>query len=195
MGTQRAIDEVDIRRRIEAGVAAVRGGSSHGPRGCDGALRSGYRVVRHRIAASVRRSRGEAESLGGSLRDVPAPARIRGSRLTIAVGDDVAFGHSVNRISGVLKNGTRPISGFGGRRASARSRATGSSSTIRFRCRWIRRPAQRCWISGRDNWSGGTEANSDRGLADQDRRTPASDDARSISGIPTHRRLDRRVLT
>jgi hypothetical protein len=107
MGTQRAIDEVDIRRRIEAGVAAVRGGSSHGPRGCDGALRSGYRVVRHRIAASVRRSRGEAESLGGSLRDVPAPARIRGSRLTIAVGDDVAFGHSVNRISGVLKNGDK----------------------------------------------------------------------------------------
>lgn len=27
--------------------------------------------------------------------------------LTITVGDDVAFGHSLNRISGTMKNGTR----------------------------------------------------------------------------------------
>jgi ketosteroid isomerase-like protein len=27
--------------------------------------------------------------------------------LTLAVGDDMAFGHSLNRVSGTLKNGTR----------------------------------------------------------------------------------------
>lgn len=192
MGTQRAIDEVDIRRRIEAGVAAVRAMDLEG-------VMALYApdIVSFDIGSPLRSVGAEAKRRAWveafAMYQRPLGYEVRD--LTIAVGDDVAFGHSVNRISGVLKNGTRPISGFGGRRASARSRATGSSSTIRFRCRWIRRPPQRCWISGRDNWSGGTEANSDRGLADQDRRTPASDDARSISGIPTHRRLDRRVLT
>jgi ketosteroid isomerase-like protein len=60
--------------------------------------------------------------------------------LTLTLGDDVAFEHSLNRVSGTSKNG---ISGFVGRRAFGRSTATGSSRTTRFQCLSIRRAAER----------------------------------------------------
>ena len=103
MDTQRAIDEVDIRQRIEAGVAAVRAKDLEG-------VMALYApdVVSFDIGspASVCRSRGEAEGLRGrAMYQRPLGYEVRD--LTITVGDDVAFGHSVNRISGVLKNGDK----------------------------------------------------------------------------------------
>ena len=75
----------------------------------------------------------------------PLGYEIRG--LTITVGDDVAFGHSLNRISGTLQNGTTAITGFGGRPASGRSTATGSSCMTRSRCLSMCKAAGHCGTS------------------------------------------------
>ena len=103
MGT-RAVDEADIRQRIEAGVAAVRAKDLEGVV----ALYASYVVsfdvgspLRSAGAGAKRRAWVEVfamyqRTLGYEVRD-----------LTITVGDDVAFAYSVNRISGLLKNGDK----------------------------------------------------------------------------------------
>jgi hypothetical protein len=56
--------------------------------------------------------------------------------LSVAVGDDVAFGHCFGRLHGTLMNGRRPrASGSGSRSASGSSTALGRSCTTRLRCR------------------------------------------------------------
>jgi ketosteroid isomerase-like protein len=102
VGTQRTIDEIDIRRRIEAGVAAVRAMDLEGVMALYAPDTVSFDIgspLRSGGAEAKRRAWVEAfamyqRPLGYEVRD-----------LTIAVGDDLAFGHSVNRISAVLKNG------------------------------------------------------------------------------------------
>jgi len=102
--TQRAIDEVDIRQRIEAGVAAVRAKDLEG-------VMALYApdVVSFDIGSPLRSAGAEAKRRAWvevfAMYERPLGYEVRD--LTITVGDDVAFGHSVNRISGVLKNGDK----------------------------------------------------------------------------------------
>jgi ketosteroid isomerase-like protein len=104
MATQRAIDEADIRRRIDALVTALRAMDLEG-------VMAFYApdIVSFDIAPPLRHVGAEAKRtqwvaafaafqppLGYEIRD-----------LTVTVGDDVAFGHSLNRISGTLRNGNQ----------------------------------------------------------------------------------------
>jgi ketosteroid isomerase-like protein len=104
MASQRTIDEADIRQRIEAGVAAVRAQNLEG-------VMALYApdVVSFDVGPPLRSTGAEAKRR--SWREVFAmyqrPLGYEVRDLDITVGDDVAFGHSVNRISGVLKNGDK----------------------------------------------------------------------------------------
>ena len=107
MATQHAIDEADIRERIDKVVEAIRAMDLEG-------LKSMYapNIVSFDVNPPLQHVGAEAKwknwveaftvfqrPLGYEIRD-----------LTITVGDDVAFGYSLNRLSGTLKNGNR--SGF-----------------------------------------------------------------------------------
>jgi ketosteroid isomerase-like protein len=104
MATQRAIDEADIRRRIDKLVEAIRAMDLEG-------VKPIYapNIVSFDIVPPLQHVGAEAQwhnwedvfiayqrPLGYEVRD-----------LTLTVGDDVAFGHSLNRISGTLQNGHR----------------------------------------------------------------------------------------
>ena len=104
MDTDRAIDEADIRQRIEAGVAAVRAEDLEG-------VMALYApdVVSFDIGSPLRSAGAEAKRRAWlevfAIYQRPLGYQVRD--LSITVGDDVAFGHSVNRISAVLKNGDK----------------------------------------------------------------------------------------
>jgi len=104
MATQHAIDEADIRQRIDKLVEAIRAMDLEG-------VKSIYApdIVSFDIVPPLQHVGAEAQwknwvdaftvyqrPLGYEIRD-----------LTITVGDDVAFGHSLNRISGTLQNGNK----------------------------------------------------------------------------------------
>jgi ketosteroid isomerase-like protein len=104
MATQHAVDEADIRQRIDNVVEAIRAMDLEG-------VKPIYApdIVSFDIVPPLRHVGAEAKwknwvdvftayqrPLGYEIRD-----------LTITVGDDVAFGYSLNRISGTLKNGNR----------------------------------------------------------------------------------------
>ena len=107
MATQYASDEADIRERIDTLVEAIRAMDLED-------LKSMYapNIVSFDVNPPLQHVGAEAKwknwveaftvfqrPLGYEIRD-----------LTIIVGDDVAFGYSLNRLSGTLKNGNR--SGF-----------------------------------------------------------------------------------
>ena len=102
MATQHAVDEADIRQRIDKMVEAIRTMDLEG-------VKPIYapNIVSFDIVPPLQHVGAEAKwknwvdvftvyqrPLGYEIRD-----------LAITVGDDVAFGHSLNRISGTLKNG------------------------------------------------------------------------------------------
>jgi uncharacterized protein (TIGR02246 family) len=104
MATRHAIDEADIRRRIDKLVEAIRAMDLEG-------VKSIYapNVVSFDIVPPLQHVGAEAQwknwedvfmayqpPLGYEVRD-----------LNITLGDDVAFGHSLNRISGTLRNGKK----------------------------------------------------------------------------------------
>ncbi len=104
MATQHAVDEADIRQRIDELVHAIRAMDLEG-------VKPFYApdIVSFDMGPPLQHVGAEAKwknwvdvftvyqrPLGYEIRD-----------LTIALGDDVAFGHSLNRISGTLKNGNR----------------------------------------------------------------------------------------
>jgi uncharacterized protein (TIGR02246 family) len=104
MATQHAIDEADIRQRIDKFVEAVRAMDLEG-------VKPIYApdIVSFDFVPPLQHVGAEAKlknwvdvftvyqrPLGYEIRD-----------LTIILGDDVAFGRSLNRISGTLKNGNR----------------------------------------------------------------------------------------
>jgi len=104
VAAQRAIDEDDIRRRIDSGVKAMRAMDLEGVMALYAPDMVSFDIVpplRHVGAAAKRKQWVDVFAryqppLGYELRD-----------LTITVGDDVAFGYSLNRVSGTLRNGQR----------------------------------------------------------------------------------------
>jgi ketosteroid isomerase-like protein len=104
MATQRAIDEADIRRRIDKLATALRAMDLEGVMPIYAVDIMSFDIVpplRHVGAEAKRRQWVNAFA----MYQVPLGYEIR--HLTIAVNDDVAFGHSLNRVSGTLKNGNR----------------------------------------------------------------------------------------
>jgi uncharacterized protein (TIGR02246 family) len=104
MTTQRAIDEADIRQRIDNGVKAIRAMDLERVMALYAPGIVSFDIVpplRH-VGAEAKRQQWVdvfatyQPPLGYELRDV-----------TIIVGDDVAFCHSLNRVSGTLRNGHR----------------------------------------------------------------------------------------
>ncbi len=104
MAAHHAVDEAGIRQRIDQLVQAIRAMDLEG-------VKPIYApdIVSFDIVPPLRHVGAEAKwsnwadvftvyqrPLGYEVRD-----------LTLTVGDDVAFGHSLNRVSGTLKNGTR----------------------------------------------------------------------------------------
>lgn len=104
MATQHATDEAEIRRRIDKLVEAIRAMDLEGVMSMFTPDVVSFDIeppLQHVGAAAKRKNWANVFSayqrpLGYEIRD-----------LTIAVGDDVAVGHSLNRISGTLKNGKR----------------------------------------------------------------------------------------
>ena len=104
MATQRATDEADIRRRLDTLLAALHAMDLAGVMALCAPDIVSFDIVpplRHAGAAAKRKNWVDAFAayqppLGYEMRD-----------LTITVGDDVAFGHSLNRISGTVQNGQR----------------------------------------------------------------------------------------
>ena len=104
METRRTKDEADIRRRIETLLAALRAMNLEGVMAMYAPDIVSFDIVpplRHVGADAKRKNWVDAFAtyqppLGYEMRD-----------LTITVGDDVAFGHSLNRISGTMRNGQR----------------------------------------------------------------------------------------
>jgi ketosteroid isomerase-like protein len=104
MATPRALDEADIRRRIDELASAVsamdieRAMAMYAPDIVSFDIGPPLRYVG---AAAKRRHWMDAFA----AYQRPLEYGIR--ELTLAVGDEVACGHSVNRVSGTLKNGHR----------------------------------------------------------------------------------------
>jgi uncharacterized protein (TIGR02246 family) len=104
MATQRATDEANIRRQIDTLVRALHAMDLEGVMALYAPDIVSFDLgppLRSVGAAAKRNNWVEAFAafqppLGYEMRD-----------LTITVGDDVAFGHSLNRISGTLQNGQR----------------------------------------------------------------------------------------
>jgi uncharacterized protein (TIGR02246 family) len=107
MATRRATDEAEIRGRIEKLVEAIRAADLEGVKAIYAPDIVSFDVIpplQHRGAEAQWKNWADVFSayrhpIGYEVRE-----------LTIVVGDDVAFGHSLNRISGTLKNGQK--SGF-----------------------------------------------------------------------------------
>src|SRR5262245_31948377 len=104
MATQHASDETDIRQRIEKYAAAIRAKDLEGVMSIFAPDLVSFDLaepLQHLGAEAKRRNWAQAfaayqHPLGYEFHD-----------LTITVGDEVAFGHSLNRISGTLENGNR----------------------------------------------------------------------------------------
>ena len=107
MATQHAVDEAGIRQQIDKLVEAIRAMDLEGVKPIYAPDIVSFDIVpplQHMGAAAQWKNWADVftayqRPLGYEIRE-----------LTITVGDDVAFGHSLNRLSGTLKNGNR--SGF-----------------------------------------------------------------------------------
>lgn len=104
MAGQRATDEADIRRRLEELVSAVRAMDL-------ASLKPMYapHIVSFDIEPPLRHMGAEAKwkNWAKVFSIYQPPLAYETLDLTIAVGDDVAFGHTLAHISGILRNGNR----------------------------------------------------------------------------------------
>ena len=102
MTTQHAVDEVDIRQLIDKLVGAVRTMDLEG-------VKPVYApdIVSFNFVPPLRHVGAEAkwENWVDVFTAYQRPLGYEARDLAIVVGDDVAFGYSLNRISGTLKNG------------------------------------------------------------------------------------------
>jgi uncharacterized protein (TIGR02246 family) len=104
MATRHAIDEADIRQRIDKLVEAVRAMDLEGAMSfyAPDIVSFDFEPPLQHVGAEAKRKNwmrafaAYQRPLGYEIRD-----------LAITAGDDVAFAHSLNRISGTLKNGSR----------------------------------------------------------------------------------------
>ena len=104
MTTQRATDEAHIRQRINTCVAALRAMDLEGLM-----LLYAPDIVSFDLGPPLRHTGAKAKEKNWAdafaIYQRPLGYEIRDLALTL--GDDVAFGHSLNRVSGTLKNGNR----------------------------------------------------------------------------------------
>ena len=104
MTTRQAADEADIRRRIDKLVEAIRAMDLEG-------VKSIYApdIVSFDVIPPLQHVGAEAqwENWADVFAAYQRPLGYEIRNLRIIVGGDVAFGHSLNRISGTLKNGQR----------------------------------------------------------------------------------------
>src|SRR4030095_7602603 len=104
MTTQRTIDEVDIRRRMDKWAEAIRTMDLDG-------VTSNYApdIASFDLGPPLRHAGAEAKrkKWAGVFAMFQRPLDYEIRDLTIAVCDDVAFAHSLNRISGTSKDGKR----------------------------------------------------------------------------------------
>ena len=104
MATHRATDEANLRQRIDRWLEALRAMDLDG-------LMSLYApdIVSFDLGPPLRHMGAKAKEKNWadafSMYQRPLGYEIRDLALTL--GDDVAFGHSLNRVSGTLKNGHR----------------------------------------------------------------------------------------
>ncbi len=104
MGTRRALDEADIRRRIDDHAQALCALDLEGAMSIYGADIVSFDVVaplQYQGLPAKRRAWMDA------LATYRPPLRYEIRDPVITVGDDVAFSHSLNRVSGTLQNGRR----------------------------------------------------------------------------------------
>ncbi len=104
VATQRATDEADIRQRIDKLAEAIRAMNLEGVMSIYAPDIVSFDIVPPLQHVGVEAKRRNWED-AFAMYQHPLGYEIR--NLTITVGDDVAFGHSLNRISGTLKNGDR----------------------------------------------------------------------------------------
>jgi ketosteroid isomerase-like protein len=141
MAVQRATDEASIRQRIHRWVEALRALDLEG-------VMSLYApdIVSFDLVPPLRHVGAKAKEKNWAnvfaLYERPLGYEMRD--LTLTLGDEVAFGHSYNRVSGRLKNGNETDFWVRWTACFGRSTATGSSRTTRSQCRSIRRAAERC---------------------------------------------------
>jgi len=104
MATQYEDDEADIRQRMDTLVQAIRAMNLEGAKPI-----YAPDIVSFDIVPPLQHVGAEAKWKNWvdvfSVYQRPLGYEIHD--LTLTVGDDVAFGHSLNRISGTLKNGNR----------------------------------------------------------------------------------------
>ena len=104
MAGQRATDEADIRRRIETLASAVRALDLEG-------VKAIYApdLVTFDIVPPLQHVGAPAKwnNWADVFTTYQRPLEYEIRDLTITVGDDVAFGRSLNRISGTMKNGKK----------------------------------------------------------------------------------------
>ena len=104
MTTERVADDAEIRRRLDQAVVAIRAMDLEGVKSLFAPDIVSFDIVppiQHVSAPAKWKNWADVfatyqRPLGYELKD-----------LVITVGDDVAFGHSLNRISGTLKSGPR----------------------------------------------------------------------------------------
>ena len=107
MATPHAADEAGIRQLINKLAEAIRAGDLDGLRACFAPDMVSFDVGGPSLQTVGAEAKLKTWEMGFAVLQPPIGYEIRD--LTIAVGDEVAFGHSFNRFSGMLENG----GGFG----------------------------------------------------------------------------------
>ena len=104
MATRHATDEADIRQRIDKLAEAIRAMDLE-----DAMSIYAPDIVSFDIEPPLQHLRAEAKrkNWAGAFATYQRPLGYEIRDLTITLVDDVAFAHSLNRISGTLKNGNR----------------------------------------------------------------------------------------
>jgi uncharacterized protein (TIGR02246 family) len=104
VGARHAVDEAGIRQRIDQLVQAIRAMDLEGVKPI-----FAPDIVSFDIVPPLRHVGAEAKwkNWADVFTVYQRPLGYEIHDLTITLGDDVAFGHSLNRISGTLKNGNR----------------------------------------------------------------------------------------
>src|SRR5262245_37345545 len=104
MATQRATDEANIRQRIERWVEALRAMDLEGVMSLYAPAIVSFDVVPPLQHVGAKAKENNWANVFARHRP---PLGYEICDLTLTLGDDVAFGHSLNRVSGTLKNGNR----------------------------------------------------------------------------------------
>ena len=105
MTTPRAADEACIRQLIDKLAAAIRGMDFEGLRACFAQDMVSFDVAGPPLQTVGAEAKLKNWEIAFAVFRPPLGYEIRD--LTITVGDDVAFGHSFNRFSGISQNGDR----------------------------------------------------------------------------------------